>query len=170
MSQQIKAVPLNTPELNINYLRDMCTQDSNAVNQLKDLLLLERELMEQRKHEGLQHIVMQKDKLLETLTFNAKHREQLLRAVGLEATLAGWEQLLLRVPSALPLIAQWQILTADFIECQKANEINGRMINRSKQTLTHLLNLIRGQVAAPSLYTQKGATTNQSSSHTMVKA
>ncbi len=161
---------VNTSELNINYLHDMYVQDSAAVNQLKDLLLRERELMEQRKHEGLQEIVTQKDQLLEILTFNAKQREQLLRAAGLETTLAGWEQLLLRSPSTYTLIASWQTLTADFIECQKANEINGRMINRSKQTLTHLLNLIRGQVAVPSLYTQKGATTNQSGSHTMVKA
>lgn len=170
MSQPFKAQSLNTPELNINYLRDMHTQDSTAVNQLKNLLLLERELMEQRKHEGLQEIVMQKDQLLETLTFNAKQREQLLRSAGLATTLAGWEQLLIRVPSAQPLITQWQTLTDDFIECQKANEINGRMINRSKQTLTNLLNLIRGQVAMPSLYTQKGATTNQNNSHTVVKA
>lgn len=169
MSQLFKAQS-PTPELNINYLRDMYTQDSTAVNQLQNLLLLERELMEQRKHEGLQEIVMQKDHLLETLTFNAKQREQLLRAAGLETTLAGWEQFLTRSPLTQPLITQWQALTADFLQCQKANEINGRMINRSRQTLTTLLNLIRGQVAMPSLYTQKGATTNQNSSHTVVKA
>ncbi len=170
MSQPFNTKPLNPPELDINYLRNMYTQDATAVTQLKNLLLLERELMEQRKHEGLQEIVMQKDQVLETLTVNAKQREQLLHSAGLETTLAGWEQLLMRTPSTLTLITQWQALTADFIECQKENEINGRMINRSKQTLTHLLNLIRGQVAMPSLYTQKGATTNQSSSHTMVKA
>ena len=163
-------MPFDTTTLNINYLREMHTQDSTAVNQLQALLLKERELLEQRQHHGLQDIVVLKDQLLATLTFNAKQREQLLRAAGLDTTLAGWEQLLMREPSAHALIPSWQILTADFIACQQANEINGRMINRSKQTLTHLLNLIRGQVAMPSLYTQKGATTNSNSSHTMVKA
>jgi flagella synthesis protein FlgN len=156
--------------LDITYLREMLAQDSAAVKQLQSLLIRERELLEQRQLEGMQEIVAQKDQLLETLGFNAKQREQLLRAAGLETTLAGWEKLLLRHPSTLSLIPGWQVLTAEFIECQKANEINGRMINRSKQTLTHLLNLIRGQVAAPSLYTQKGSTTNQSMSHTVVKA
>ncbi|MES2823674.1 MAG: flagellar protein FlgN [Pseudomonadota bacterium] len=170
MSQLFKAPSPNTSELNINYLREMYAQDSTAVNQLQSLLLVERELMEQRKHEGLQEIVMQKDQLLETLTFNAKQREQLLRAADLETTLAGWEQFLTRSPLTQPLISQWQALTGDFLQCQKANEINGRMISRSRQTLTNLLNLIRGQVAMPSLYTQKGATTNQNSSHTVVKA
>lgn len=156
--------------LNIAYLRDMLAQDSSTVAKLKDLLLTEREQLEQRKHQGLQEIITAKDQLLEILSFNAKQREQLLRAVGIETTLAGWEQLLLRDPSTLSLIPGWQQLTREFVECQKANEINGRMINRSKQTLTHLLNLVRGQVAAPSLYTQKGATTNYSSSHTVAKA
>lgn len=148
----------------------MHAQDSAAINQLKKLLLLERQLLEQRQPQGLQEIVTQKDQLLETLTFNAKQRAQLLRAANLETTLAGWEALLLRESCSSSLINSWQTLTADFIECQQANEINGRMINRSKQTLTHLLNLIRGQVAMPSLYTQKGATTQPNSSHTMVKA
>lgn len=156
--------------LNINYLNDMFVQDSAAVQKLKKLLLQERDLLEQRKPEGLQEIVALKDQQLETLTFNAKQRQQLLQAAGLVTTLAGWEQLLLRDPSTHNLVANWQLLTAEFVECQKANEINGRMINRSKQTLTHLLNLIRGQVEMPSLYTQKGSTTNQNSSHSLVRA
>lgn len=156
--------------LNIAYLRDMLAQDSSTIAKLHELLLTEREQLEQRKHQGLQEIVTMKDQLLEVLSFNAKQREQLLRAAGIETTLKGWELLLLRDPSTLSLIPSWQKLTAEFVECQKANEINGRMINRSKQTLTHLLNIVRGQVAAPSLYTQKGATTNHNSSHTVAKA
>lgn len=156
--------------LNVTYLNDMLAQDSSAVQQLKALLLQERELLEQRKPEGLQDIVIQKDRFLETLTFNAKQREQLLLAAGLAPTLAGWGELLTRELSTLGLLASWQLLTAEFIECQKANEINGRMINRSKQTLTQLLNLIRGQVTMPSLYTQKGSTTNYNSSQTFAKA
>jgi len=156
--------------LNINYLNDMLVQDSAAVQKLKKLLLQERELLEQRTPEGLQEIIPQKDQQLETLTFNAKQREQLLRAAGLATTLAGWEQLLLRDPTTHILVAKWQLLTSEFVECQKANEINGRMINRSKQTLTNLLNLIRGQVSMPSLYTQKGSTTNHNSSNSLVKA
>ena len=156
--------------LNAQLLRDMLTQDTNAVMQLKDLLLKERELLEQRKLEGMQEIVGLKDHLLGNLSFTAKQREQVLRNAGLPTDLAGWNTLLSRDALTLPLIPEWQTLTNEFIECQTANEINGKMINRSKQTLSHLLNLLRGQVAAPSLYTPKGATTNHSGSHTVVKA
>lgn len=156
--------------LNAQLLRDMLTQDTNAIEQLKELLLKERELLEQRKLEGMQEIVGLKDHLLGNLAFTAKQREQLLRNAGLPTDLAGWNTFLSRDALTLTLIPEWQTLTNQFIECQTANEINGKMINRSKQTLSHLLNLLRGQVAAPSLYTQKGLTTNHSGSHTVVKA
>ncbi|RYY75704.1 MAG: flagellar protein FlgN [Gammaproteobacteria bacterium] len=156
--------------LNAQFLRDMLAQDSNYVKQLKLLLLKERELLEQRQTEGMQEIVSQKDHILGNLSFTAKQREQLLHTAGLTTDLAGWQVFLERDALTLPLIPGWQSLTDEFIECQAANEINGKMINRSKQTLSHLLNLIRGQVAAPSLYTQKGATTNNSSTHTVAKA
>jgi len=156
--------------LNTQFLRDMLAQDADAVKQLKVLLLKERELLEQRKLEGMQEILSVKDQLLDNLSFTAKQREQLLRNAGLPTDLAGWNIFLSRDTLTLALIPEWQTLTNEFIECRTANDINGKMINRSKQTLSHLLNLLRGQVVAPSLYTQKGSTTNHSGSHTIVKA
>ncbi|RYE40369.1 MAG: flagellar protein FlgN [Sphingobacteriales bacterium] len=156
--------------LNIQLLRDMLAQDSNAIQQLKALLIKERELLEQRELQGMQEIVSQKDFLLGNLSFTARQREQILRSVGLATDLAGWKIFLERDALTLSLIPAWQTLTDEFAECQAANEVNGKMINRSKQTLSHLLNLIRGQVATPSLYTQKGSTTNHSSTHTVAKA
>jgi flagellar biosynthesis protein FlgN len=156
--------------LNIQFLRDMLAQDSDAVTQLQTLLLQERTLLEQRKPEGMQEIVGKKDQLLSNLAFTAKQRTQLLSNAGLSTDLTGWIEFLSRDALTITLVPEWQTLTHHFIECQTANEINGKLINRSKQTLTHLLNLLRGQVAAPSLYTQKGATSNSSHSHTVVKA
>jgi flagella synthesis protein FlgN len=156
--------------LNVQFLRDMLTQDSTAVQQLTALLIQERELLEQRQLQGMQEIVGQKDHLLGHLSFTARQREQLLRNAGLATDLAGWKAFLERDALTLSLIPAWQALTHEFAECQTANEVNGKMINRSKQTLSHLLNLIRGQVATPSLYTQKGSTTNHSSTYTVAKA
>jgi len=156
--------------LNIQLLRDMLAQDSSAIQQLKALLVQERELLEQRQLQGMQEIVSQKDHLLGNLSFTARQREQLLRSLGLTADLAGWKAFLERDALTLSLIPAWETLTTEFAECQAANEVNGKMINRSKQTLSHLLNLLRGQVATPSLYTQKGSTANYSSTHTVAKA
>lgn len=155
---------------NIQLLRDMLAQDTTAITQLKSLLLAERDLLEQRKLSGMQDIVAQKDQLLGNLAFTAKQRAQLLRTLGLPTDLIGWMAFLERDQVTAALIPEWQLLNEQFAQCHEANEVNGRMIHRSKQTLTQLLNLIRGQVAAPSLYTQKGATTNNTGSYTVAKA
>lgn len=156
--------------LNIQFLRDMLAQDSAAIQELKSLLTQERELLEQRQLQGMQEIVSRKDQLLDNLSYSARQREQVLTSAALPTDLAGWKRFLERDTQTLSLIPEWDLLTAEFAECQAANEVNGKMINRSKQTLSQLLNLIRGQVAAPSLYTQKGSTTNYSSTHTVAKA
>jgi flagellar biosynthesis/type III secretory pathway chaperone len=44
------------------------------------------------------------------------------------------------------------------------------MIARSRQTLGKLLNILRGQVAAPQLYNQSGTTTGTSGANTLAKA
>lgn len=156
--------------VNIQVLRDMLAQDSQSLTQLHGLLEQERTMLESRQLQGMQELVAQKDQLLSSLAYNAKQREQVLRSAGLTTDLAGWENYLNQDASTRIFIPQWKHLTEKFIACQEANEINGKMINRSRQTLNHLLNLIRGQVVAPSLYTQKGATTNQNSSYTVAKA
>jgi len=156
--------------LNIQFLRDMLAHDSAAIQELKSLLNQERELLEQRHVQGMQEIVSRKDQLLDSLSYTARQREQVLASAALSTDLAGWKAFLERDVLSRDLIPEWELLTAEFAECQASNEVNGKMINRSKQTLSHLLNLIRGQVAAPSLYTQKGATANYSSTHTVAKA
>lgn len=156
--------------LNLQLLRDMLAQDTHAIRELKALLEQERQLIEQRQLEGMQEIVSQKDQLLDNLSYTARQREQLLRSVGLSTDLAGWKAFLERDALTFRLAPEWEALTAEFAECQAANEVNGKMISRSRQTMSHLLNLIRGQVAAPSLYSKKGAATNYSSSHTVAKA
>jgi len=156
--------------LNIQFIRDMLAQDTNAIQELKTLLSQEKEMLEQRQLSGMEELVSQKDRLLGHLSFTAKQREQLLRSANLTPDLAGWKIFLHRDEQMLRLIPAWESLTQEFIECQAANDVNGKMINRSKQTLSHLLNLIRGQVATPALYTQKGSTANYSNTHTVTKA
>lgn len=156
--------------LDINGLRQMLAQDSIAVAQLKQLLIEERALLEQRKQEGMQQIIDQKTIAVDSLNNSAKLRQQILNALGLPANAAGWDTFLQRNTATLPLRDDWKNLVSEFEECKKMNEVNGKMIARSQQTLNHLLSLLRGKVAAPSLYTAQGTKTQYSSSYTVAKA
>ncbi|MDO8344141.1 MAG: flagellar protein FlgN [Cellvibrio sp.] len=156
--------------LNITSLREMITQDSAALAQLKQLLTHEREQLEQRKQDELPRIVEQKAALLDQLNNSAKQRQQILTTLGLPANARGWDLFLQRNTATQALLGEWKLLVSEFEDCQKMNDINGKMIARSQQTLSHLLGLLRGKVAAPSLYTAQGTKTQHTASYTVAKA
>lgn len=156
--------------LNVTSLREMIAQDSAALAQLKQLLALEREQLEQRKQDELPRIVEQKAILLEQLNNSAKQRQQILTTLGLPANANGWDLFLQRNTTTQPLLNDWKMLVSDFEDCQKMNDVNGKMIARSQQTLSHLLSLLRGKVPAPSLYTAQGTKTQHTASYTVAKA
>lgn len=156
--------------LDINFLREMLVQDSAAIAQLKQLLEQERSLLEQRKQDGLHQIIEQKSIVVDQLNQNAKQRQQILEALDLPANAKGWDLFLQRNASTMPLINDWRLVVSEFAECQKMNDINGKMVARSQQTLNHLLDLLRGKGPAPSLYTAQGMKTQYTSSYTVAKA
>lgn len=156
--------------LDINALRQMLAQDTAALTQLKQLLAEERQLLEQRKQDGMQEIINQKAAAVDHLSNSAKLRHQILTTLGLATNAAGWDIFLQRNALTLPMRDDWKNLLNEFAECQKMNDVNGKMIARSQQTINHLLNLLRGKVPAPSLYTAKGTQTQQATSYTVAKA
>lgn len=156
--------------LDITLLRQIIVQDASAIAQLKQLLADEREQLERRNQEQLPRIAEQKALLVDQLSFNAKQRQQILSALNLPTTMHGWELFLQRNTATLPLLEDWQQLVSEFEECQKMNDINGKMIARSQQTVNHLLGLFRGKVANPSLYSAKGIATQHTVSYTVAKA
>lgn len=156
--------------LNVTLLRDMIAQDSAALAQLKQLLAQEREQLEQRKQDQLPKIVEQKTILLDQLNNSARQRQQILTTLGLPTNANGWDLFLQRNATTQPLVGEWKILVTEFEDCQKMNDINGKMIARSQQTVNHLLGLLRGKVPAPSLYTAQGTKTQHTASYTVAKA
>lgn len=156
--------------LDTNFLREMIVQDSAAIAQLKQLLEQERGLLEQRKQDKLHQIIEQKTLLADQLNLSTKQRQQILETLGLPANAKGWDLFLQRNASTMPFINDWRLLVTEFEECQKMNDINGKMVARSQQTLSHLLDLLRGKGVAPSLYTAQGTKAQYTSSYTVAKA
>jgi flagella synthesis protein FlgN len=156
--------------LDITLLHQMLEQDAVAIQQLKQLLTDEREHLVQRRQDELANIAQQKTALVDQLGHNSKQRQKILNALNLPATANGWDLFLQRNVTTLPLREKWQRLITEFEECQTLNEINGKMISRSQQTLNHLLNLLRGKVAGASLYTAQGLKDEKTSSFTVAKA
>lgn len=147
----------------------MIAQDTQSATALKTLLLRERELLERREHDELPSIIEKKDLLLNAIAQSAMQRKNTLNALGLRADSRGWQELLSTQNQLAVAKSPWQQLQSLFEECQELNEINGKMISRSKQTLSKLLSLVRGQTAAPQLYNQTGAASSYRASHSVIE-
>lgn len=157
--------------MDINSLRQMIEQDKNALKELADCLIKERECLEQRQLEPMQTLIERKIHLIDQISQQVKFRAQVLAKLNLPQTAEGWSQFLNRHPLTKPLITEWQAVVTCYEECQELNQVNGKLISRSQKTFGHILNLIRGQVAAPSLYGANGSSKNQTTgSYTLAKA
>jgi len=150
-------------------LQQMIAQDTETAAALKALMLKERSLLEAREHDELPAIIEQKDQLLNRLGENALQRRSVLLDLGLAGDAEGWEVFLNSQPTLADSREPWQQLTALFTECQTLNDINGKMIARSKQTLGNLLNILRGQTAGPTLYNQSGTASSSGGSHSVTR-
>lgn len=151
-------------------LRRMLEQDRDSIEQLHQLLETEREHLEARRHTELTAILEAKEPLLAQLGDHSRQRQQWLEQAGLSRDHSGWEQLLKASTDTSDMLDPWRELTARFEQCQELNDINGKIIGRSRQTLGQLLNILRGQVGGPQLYNAQGATAPEGGSQTIVKA
>ena len=156
--------------LNAEQIQKMLALDSAAIEQLIQLLQQEQEELPNRDHARLSQIVEQKNALLDQLGQHAKLRQHQLHTLGLSTNAEGWDLFLQRNSLTLHMRSEWQALQARFAECQTLNEINGKIIARSRKTLDHLLNLVRGKTASANLYSANGAAVQQSYSHSITKA
>ncbi|MEJ2444370.1 MAG: flagellar protein FlgN [Exilibacterium sp.] len=159
-----------TATVNPISIARLIQSDADASGALLTLLQTEQEALKSRKHQNLEQLVRDKNTHIQTLEANTAKRHQLLTQSGREATVKSWESLL-EACADENLQHLWQTVKANFDECRRLNEINGKMIVRGQQTVKRLLNILRGQTGAPGLYTESGATQGQNTGgYTIVEA
>ncbi len=112
---------------------------------------------------------MRSEQLLGKLDQSAKLRSQWLQQLGLKASADDWENLVLKQQDP-SLTVRFQALNDSIKNCRELNEVNGRLIGRSQQTLAKLLNIMRGTQATPQLYGSDGSTQNRSESRCFTQA
>lgn len=68
------------------------------------------------------------------------------------------------------LMSLWHDSKEQLSACQQKNTVNGSIITQSRQRVTKLMSIIRGQNKAPNLYGQQGKAHAFNSSHRIGKA
>ncbi len=163
-------MPASSP-LDPQYQRaieSLLQQDLQTVRELNELLLQEREALKGRDYQQQSHLIEEKNRRLNLLDANRQKRERLLSTLEQPITKAAWEQLIKNAEN--PQLQQlWRSLQEAFAECQEANQVNGKMIGRSRQIFGRLLSIVRGQVETPELYNQKGGRQVTTGNHQFIE-
>jgi flagella synthesis protein FlgN len=149
-------------------LYDLINTDLVLTSELLKTLQLEREALKQREFDSVVAIVESKTQLLDQLDSNSRQRQSLLHQAGFTGNQRQIKQVIEQLNDK-NLQRDWNKLLDVVKQCKHENAVNGKMVARGRQTLGHLLNLLRGQVGTPQLYDESGSTTNSKSSNSCIK-
>jgi len=143
--------------------------DLKHARRLVELLQLERTCLQKRDSQTLAELIEEKDQLLKKLDQSAQIRNEWLGQLGYDTSLKAWENVIEQQQDEV-LSLLWSQLQQSILKGRELNEINGRLIGRSQQTLLKLLSILRGNSAAPQLYGSDGNTRNNSESQCFTEA
>lgn len=143
--------------------------DIDACNTLLELLSNEQEALKNRDPEALAQVIEAKINPLTHLEQSARQRANWARSSETEANSKAWQKILDDTNSE-KLQQDWLTLKELLQSCRHRNEVNGKLLIKNQQIFGRLLNIMRGQSTAPSLYSAKGSATAAGTSCKMGEA
>lgn len=128
------------------------------LDQLQQLLLEERNALQNNDLSSSTERLALKAQLLSRLEQSIEQRNQALLGAGYPADEAGTQAFFASLPKNLNLQCQqaWQELQKKLEECKNANLVNGKIVHRSRQQVDTLLSLLRGHQGNEKIYTGSG--------------
>lgn len=137
--------------------------DIEACTVLLNLLEQEKEALKNRDIDILADVVEKKVAPLNHLEESARQRARWANIGEDEQLSEVWRNMMQELGES-SIQENWQKLKELSEACREQNEVNGKILSRSKQVYGRLLEIMRGQSAAPSLYTAAGNATATRSS------
>ncbi|MFT6030809.1 MAG: flagellar biosynthesis/type III secretory pathway chaperone [Oleiphilaceae bacterium] len=150
-------------------LKDLLKQDIIDLTSLKSLLEQEKITLTTRNTQKISQLAEHKSKTVAQLESRAKLKAKLMSNSGLGIRPGQVEEKLATLNDP-ELMSLWQTSRDQLNECQQQNTVNGSIISQSRQRVTKLMTIIRGQNKAPNLYGQQGKAQTFNSSHRIGKA
>jgi flagellar biosynthesis/type III secretory pathway chaperone len=150
-------------------LKDLLKQDIIDLTSLKSLLEQEKITLTTRNTQKISQLSEHKSKTVAQLESRAKLKAKLMTNSGLGIR-PGLVEEKLSTLNDQELMSLWQTSRDQLNECQQQNTVNGSIISQSRQRVTKLMTIIRGQNKAPNLYGQQGKAQTFNSSHRIGKA
>lgn len=140
-------------------IADLVDQDLTSSLALLHTLEKEQEALQERDHEQLRELLEEKTALLNTLDAGSVQRAEILRELQQPNDQYAWESLIDAMGDH-DLKDHWTSLKDTIADCQQLNEVNGKIIARSQQSVQSLMQILRGDNGQQNLYTSSGTTNN----------
>ena len=140
-------------------LQNLLEQDLSGAQQLDNLLLEERRLLERRDVQNLDGLLGRKAELLASMERNDQARRQLIQECGFEPGRGGLQaccQHLDARQNGRTLENLFEALQNALERCREATTVNANIVHRSRSHNARLINLLRGGEAQPDLYSPGG--------------
>lgn len=150
-------------------LKNLLKQDIIDLGTLKSLLEQEKITLTTRNTQKINQLAEHKSHTVAQLESRAKLKAKLMASSGLGIRPGQVEEKLSTLNDQ-ELMSLWNNSRDQLNECQQQNAVNGSIITQSRQRVSKLMTIIRGQNKAPNLYGQQGKTQSFNSSHRIGKA
>lgn len=149
--------------LNAKQVHSQLSSDIVSCETLLQLLQEERQALAERDLAALDTIIEKKTAALIDLETSAKVRASWVKTfvdnhnLQVHDAKSIWDALIEETAPAM--LQTWQKLKELQQKCKQENEVNGKIIARNQKTFARLLEIMRGQTAAPNLYSSSGKST-----------
>lgn len=150
-------------------LKKLLKQDIVDLTSLKSLLDQEKITLTTRDTQKIDKLAQHKSHTVAQLESRAKLKAKLMSSSGLGIRPGQVEEKLSSLNDQ-ELMELWQSSRDQLAECQEQNSVNGSIISQSRQRVTKLMTIIRGQNKTPNIYGQQGKTQSFNSTHRIGKA
>jgi len=121
--------------------------------QFLTLLKLEESALHNRDTDAIESLLEEKLPLIDALEHAAQVQKTWVQEIGNEEDL----QARLEREIGPDFVTLWRRAKELYQATRAQNEINGRLLSKQNRSISHVLDVMRGRTATPSLYTSAGA-------------
>ena len=147
--------------------------EHSLCQQLHQALVAEYDALKQRDHESFDEIVLKKQEYASKLDDNEKALFDVLASEGFGHSQEGLQAFmdsLTDKPDPHDIKTIWSELHPVLQECQKQNQVNGRILNLSLINVQQAVNLLKGQSGNSGMYNNSGKVDGQDDNHSIAIA
>lgn len=141
-------------------LQQLLESDQSQLDSLAELLLAEKNCLEQRDLDALNTLLTQKQAVLASIESNDHVRRKLLQQAGVPADQTNLTHLrrLLGKGGDNDFTALLDRIEARLQQCRELSEVNSIIVHRSRLNTQRALSILRGPATLAGLYTSHGNT------------